>query len=144
VNLNKLFIAGNLTRDCELRYTPSGTAVGEFGLAINRQWKGKDGQERKEVTFVDVTAWGRVAEVVAEYCKKGSPLFVEGRLQLDTWEKDGQKRSKLKVVAENVQFIGGKAGGDQGRPGSSTPEASAPGATPPADGAKPVDDSIPF
>jgi single-strand DNA-binding protein len=110
-NLNKVFLIGNLTRDPELRYTPQGTAVAEFGLAINRQWKGPNGEKKEEVCFVDCQAWARPAEVISEYCKKGSSLFVEGRLKLDSWEsKDGQKRSRMRVVVENFQFLGAPAG----------------------------------
>ena len=110
-NLNKVFLIGNLTRDPELRYTPQGTAVGEFGMAINRQWKGPNGEKKEEVCFVDCQAWARGAEIISEYCKKGSSLFVEGRLKLDSWEgKDGQKRSRMRVVVENFQFLGAPTG----------------------------------
>lgn len=112
-NFNKVFLMGNLTRDPELRYTPGGTAVAEFGLAVNRQWRGQDGEKRDETCFVDITAWGRQAEVINQYMKKGRSLFVEGRLQYDQWEgQDGQKRSKLRVVLENFQFVGGRGGDD--------------------------------
>ena len=110
-NVNKVFLIGNLTRDPELRYTPQGTAVGEFGIAINRQWKGPNGEKKEEVCFVDCQAWARGAEIISEYCKKGSSLFVEGRLKLDSWEgKDGQKRSRMRVVVENFQFLGAPTG----------------------------------
>ena len=116
-SLNKVFLMGNLTRDPELRYTPSGTAIANFGLAINRRFKGKDGDTREDTCFVDVDAWARQAEVISEYCRKGRPLFIEGRLQLDSWQtKDGQKRSKLKVVLENFQFIGGRGEGQGSGP----------------------------
>ncbi len=106
-NLNKVFLMGNLTRNPELRYTPSGTAVASFGLAVNRNWTGQDGEKKTEVCFVDISAFGRTAEVINEYLSKGNPIFVEGRLQFNQWEtKDGQKRSTLRVVAENFQFIG--------------------------------------
>jgi len=105
-NLNKVMLIGNLTRDVELRYTPGGTAVCSFGLATNRKWKNKQGEQQEEVTFVDVEAWARTAELCQQYLSKGSPLFVEGRLKLDQWQsKDGQRRSKLKVVIENMQFL---------------------------------------
>ena len=109
-SLNKIMLIGNLTRDPEIKRTPKGTAVAEIGLAVNRNYLTEGGEKREEVTFVDVTLWGRVAEIVGEYCKKGRPLIVEGRLQLDTWDdKDsGQKRSKLKVVGENIQLLGGR------------------------------------
>ena len=110
-NLNKVFLIGNLTRDPELRYTPSGTAVADFGLAVNRQWKAQNGEKKEEVCFVDCQAWARGAELISEYCKKGAPLFVEGRLKLDSWEgKDGQKRSKMVIVVENSQFLGAPTG----------------------------------
>lgn len=116
---NKVVLIGNLTRDPELKYTPSGKAIADIGLAINHNWKNDAGEKMESVTFVDVTLWGRVAEIVAEYCKKGRPLFVEGRLELDQWDDKttGQKRSKLKVVGENIQLLG--SGGDvkgQGAP----------------------------
>ena len=106
-SLNKVLLMGNLTRDPELRYTPSGTAVADFAIAINRKYTTASGDKKEDTCFVDVTLWGRRAEVVNQYLKKGSPLFVEGRLHLDRWESpEGQKRSKLKVVGQNFQFIG--------------------------------------
>ena len=118
---NKVMLIGNLTRDPEMKYTPKGTAVAEIGLAVNRSYTADNGERREETTFVDVTLWGRVAEIVGEYCKKGRPLFVEGRLQLDSWDDKatGQKRSKLKVVGENIQLLGGREGGPGGGGGSS-------------------------
>jgi len=100
---------GNLTRDPELRATPKGTAICQFGLAVNRQFKDESGATKDEVTFIDIEAWGRQAETIAKYCTKGKPLFIEGRLKLDSWEDKttGQKRSKLKVVLESFQFVGG-------------------------------------
>ena len=101
---------GNLTRDPELRYTPSGTAIASFGIAINRTWTGQSGEKKEEVCFVDINMFGRRAEVINEYFSKGNPIFVEGRLQFNQWEtKDGQKRDTLRVVAENFQFMGGPA-----------------------------------
>src|SRR6476469_3417380 len=99
-SFNKVILMGNLTRDPELRYTPKGTAVAQIGLAVNRQWKSESGEQKEEVTFINVDAWGRQAEVIAQYLKKGAPLFMEGRLKLDTWEDKNtkQKVSKLKVV----------------------------------------------
>ena len=113
---NKVTLIGNLTRDPELKYTPKGTAIADIGLAVNRTYTTEGGEKREEVTFIDVTLWGRVAEIVGEYCKKGRPLFVEGRLQLDTWDDKatGQKRSKLKVVGENIQLLGSKPEGSGG------------------------------
>ena len=114
-NYNRVLLIGNLTRDPELRYTPSGTAVAEFGLAVNRTWSGRDGQKQEDTCFVDITAWAKQAELINEYCRKGRPLFIEGRLQYDTWEgKDGQRRSKLRVVVENFQFLGSRSGGAPG------------------------------
>ena len=116
-NLNKTMLIGNLTRDVELKYIPSGAAVANFGLAINRQYKNSDGEKVEEVCFIDIVAWNRLAEVAGEYLLKGSPVFIEGRLQMDSWEQgDGQKRSKLKVVAQNIQFLsGGKADNSEGK-----------------------------
>ena len=152
-NLNKVFLIGNLTRDPELRYTPSGTAVAEFGLAINRRFSSQGGEKKEETCFVDCQAWARSAEVVSEYCKKGSPLFIEGRLKLDSWEgRDGQKRSKLRVVVENFQFLGSPQGGRGGKSGE-TPQRDRPAASEavepdapdaPADEPFKVDDDIPF
>jgi single-strand DNA-binding protein len=115
-SFNKVMLMGNLTRDPEIKYTPKGTAIADIGLAVNRNYSTESGERREEVTFIDVTLWGRVAEIVGEYCKKGRPLFVEGRLQLDTWDdkQTGQKRSKLKVVGENIQLLGGREGGGGG------------------------------
>jgi len=113
-NLNKVMLIGNLTRDPEVRYTPKGTAVTDIGMAINRSYGTDDGDRKEETTFVDITFWGRQAEVLGQYMKKGRPLYVEGRLQLDTWDdkNSGQKRSKLKVVGENFQFLGSRGDGD--------------------------------
>jgi len=115
-NLNKVMLIGNLTRDPEIKYTPKGTAIADIGLAVNRNYTTESGEKREEVTFIDVTLWGRVAEIVGEYCKKGRPLFVEGRLQLDSWDdkQTGQKRSKLKVVGDNIQLLGSREGGSAG------------------------------
>lgn len=110
---NRVVLMGNLTRDPELRYIPSGTAVSEIGLAVNDRIK-KNDQWVDEATFVDVTLWGRTAEVANEYLSKGSSILIEGRLKLDTWEKDGQKRSKLRVVADKMQMVGGRGGGGGG------------------------------
>lgn len=116
-NLNKVQLMGNLTRDPEVRYTPKGTAVTDIGLAINRTYSGDDGERREETTFVDITFWGRQAEVIGEYMKKGRPLYVEGRLNLDSWEDKttGQQRTRLKVVGENFQFLGGREDGGGGQ-----------------------------
>ncbi len=159
-NLNKVMLIGNLTRDPELRHTPKGTAVAELGLAINRVWNNEQGQRQEETTFVDVTLWGRQAEVAQQYLTKGSPAYIEGRLQLDTWDDKatGQKRSKLKIVGEALQLLGAKGGGGNGGGGgggySERPQQSRPpqqqrsgppqGASPaPADDYQ-EDDDIPF
>lgn len=115
-SLNKVMLIGNLTRDPELRVTPKGTAICQFGLAVNRQFKDESGATRDETTFVDIEAWGKQGETVAKYLSKGRPLFVEGRLKLDTWDDKttGQKRSKMKIVLENFQFLGGREGGEGG------------------------------
>jgi len=105
-NYNRVILMGNMTRDPQLRYTPSGQAVADFGLAVNRRRRSNDGERRDEAVFVDVTAWGRQAEVINEHFSKGRPIFLEGRLQLDEWtSQDGTRRSKLKVVLEQFQFI---------------------------------------
>lgn len=105
---------GNITRDIELKYTPKGTAICDIGLAINRYWSTDGGEKKEEVTFVDVTLWGRQAEIVAEFCKKGQPIYISGRLQLDQWDdkETGKKRSRLKVIGENIQLLGSKPGGN--------------------------------
>lgn len=152
-NLNKVLLMGNLTRDPEVRYTPKGTAVAELGIAVNRIYSGENGEKREEVTFVDVTVWGRTAENVGEYLKKGRPVFIEGRLQLDSWEDktSGQKRNKLKVVADNVQFLGSRGGAGGGGPdeGEEAPRSrpsSGERSSPPPKSApsQPDDDDIPF
>jgi single-strand DNA-binding protein len=124
-DFNKVMIMGNVTRDIELRYTPKGTAVADIGLATNRYRTGDDGQKTEEVTFVDVTLWGRQAELANQYLSKGRPVFIEGRLQTDSWtDKDtGKQRSKMKVVGENMQFIGAPSGGG-GNSNNSSPQQS--------------------
>ena len=123
-NLNRVLLIGNLTRDPELRYTPKGTAVTEIGLAVNRIYSGEDGEKKEETTFVDVTLWARQAEIAGQYLRKGRPVFIEGRLQLDTWDdkQTGQKRSRLRVVAENLQLLGSR----QESEGSSSFSSSSP------------------
>jgi single-strand DNA-binding protein len=115
-NFNKVLLMGNLTRDPDLRYTPSGTPVASFGLAVNRTWKDANGQQANDTLFVDISAFAGQADTISRYCRKGSPLFVEGRLKLDTWEdkQTGQRRSRLHVVVENFQFLGGPRQDDQG------------------------------
>jgi len=114
-NYNKVILVGNLTRDPQLRYLPSQTPVVEFGLAVNRRWRGADGQQKEEVCFVDVSAFGKPAETINHYMKKGQQILVEGRLHFQQWKaQDGSNRSKLSVVVENFQFMGGPAGGREG------------------------------
>jgi single-strand DNA-binding protein len=113
-NLNRVFLMGNLTRDVELRHTSGNQAVANIGLAVNRRWRSPEGEQREETTFVDCEAWGKTAETMSKYLAKGRPVFIEGRLKLDQWEKEGQKHSKLKVVVENFQFIDSKGGGGGG------------------------------
>lgn len=153
-NFNKVILAGNLTRDPEMRYTPKGTAVTKIGMAINRTWKSETGETKEEVTFVDVEAWGRQGEVIAQYMKKGRPFLVEGRLKLDQWEDKNtkQKQSKLKVVLESFSFIDSNRGDGGGAP-SEAPRARAAAApaaaagapeAPEAEAAPPEEDDVPF
>jgi single-strand DNA-binding protein len=152
---NKVILMGNLTRDPQLRYLPSNTAVCDFGLAVNRTWRDRDGNQREEVCFVDLSAFARQAEVINQYLSKGRPMLVEGRLKFDSWTaQDGQKRSKLSVVVENFQFVGPREGGaqggggydrvagghDQAGPAGSSPDAEAPE----PEGAPPTGSDIPF
>jgi len=148
-SFNRVILVGNLTRDVELKYTQGGTAVTEVGLAVNDRVK-KNGEWVEETTFVDVTLWARTAEVASEYLSKGSPILIEGRLRLDSWETDGQKRSKLRVTGERMQMLGGRGGGggggsSRGNSGGNQDQYSqpAPAAGPPAQSAPP-DDEIPF
>jgi single-strand DNA-binding protein len=147
-SFNKVILLGNLTRDPEVRYTPKGTAVTELGMAVNRVYTAENGEKREDTTFVDVTLWGRTAEIAGEYLKKGRPVFIEGRLQLDTWDdkQSGQKRSKLKVVGEGLQLIGSRPGGGGGgdEEGSGAPRSSKSTPPPKASPSEPDDDEIPF
>jgi single-strand DNA-binding protein len=132
-NLNRVLLIGNLTRDPEIRYTPKGTAVAEIGIAVNRVFSGEDGEKREEVTFVDVTLWSRLAELAEQYLKKGRSVFIEGRLQLDSWDdkQTGQKRSRLRVIAENLQFLGARSEGELGGAGGApAPRRSGPAPAP--------------
>ena len=158
-NLNEVFLMGNLTTDPEVKYTPKGTAVGDLRMAINDTYKAQDGTVKETVTYVDVEVWGRTAENCKQYLSKGRPVFIEGQLRLDQWEQEGQKRSKMKVRALTVQFLGGGQGGGERRPsggemdqrpaasGSSAPR---PASRPPASSVSedrpplPEDDDIPF
>jgi single-strand DNA-binding protein len=152
-SFNKVVLVGNLTRDPELRYTPKGTAIAKIGLAVNRVWTNEAGEKKEEVTFVDVDVFGRTAENVGQYMRKGRPILIEGRLKLDQWDdkQTGQKKSKLGVVAETVQFLGSPAGAEGG--GGSAPAAprTARPAAPAAPPAEPVEgdgppesDDVPF
>ena len=124
--VNKVMLIGNLTRDPELRYTPAGSAVCEFAVALNRNWTSKAGEKKEEVAFIDVVVWARQAETCKEFLHKGRPVFIEGRLTQDRWEdkNSGQKRSKVFVTAERVQFLGSRSGGGGGAPPAE--EASPP------------------
>jgi len=150
-SFNKVLLLGNLTRDPEVRYTPKGSAVCDLGVAVNRVYTTDSGEKREEATFVEVTLWGRTAEVAGEYLKKGRPIFIEGRLQLDSWDdkQTGQKRSKLKVIGESMQLLGGRPGGavapgesaEEDRQSGGKTSAPPPKSTAPA---APDEDEIPF
>ena len=148
--VNKVFLMGNLTRDPELRYLQAGTAVVRIGMAVNRKYRNKNQEMVEETTFVDIEGWGVQAETVNRYVRKGSPLFIEGRLRLDSWEtKDGQKRNKLMVVMDNFQFIGAPgAGRDAPRAGRSAPPPAEAGQVAERGGQKQAEeydfDYIPF
>jgi single-strand DNA-binding protein len=150
-SFNKVIIAGNLTRDPELRYLPKGTAVAQFALAVNRTWKSESGESKEEVNFIEIEAFGRQAEVIAQYMRKGRPLLVEGRLKQDTWEDKTthQKKSKLKVVLESFSFIDSKGPAEGG--GSEAPRRAAapagrpaPVESPDSEGPPPEEDDVPF
>ncbi len=132
-NVNKVMLLGNLTRDPEVRYTPKGTAVCDMGMAINRVRTGDTGERIEETTYVDVTLWGRQAELAQQYLAKGRQVFIEGRLQFEQWEdkQSGQKRSRLRVVSENMQFVGGNGGGGAKGPVSARPESDPQKSPPP-------------
>lgn len=161
-SFNRVILMGNITRDIEVKYLQSGMAVTDLGLAVNDRRKNQQGEWVEETTFVDITLWGRTAEIAGEYLTKGSPVLIEGRLKLDQWEKDGQKRSKLHVIGERMQMLGGKGGGGGGRGGgggssnqsyddggdfgepSGPPARSAPRNAPPSAPPAPTPDDIPF
>jgi single-strand DNA-binding protein len=150
-SFNKVILVGNLTRDPEVRFTPKGTAIAKIGLAVNRVWRTETGEQKEEVTFVDVDVFGRTAENVGQYMRKGSPILIEGRLRLDQWDdkQTGQKRSKLGVVAETVQFLssGGSRGGDSGgepRPARAAAAPVAPPASSGGDEPQMPEDDVPF
>lgn len=145
---NRVILMGNLTRDPELRYIPSGAAVTEIGLAVNDRRKSASGEWIEETTFVDVTLWSRTAEIASEYLSKGSSVLIEGRLKLESWEKDGQKRSKLKVVGEKMQMLGarGEKSGGGGRPAGNAGRPRMDDDGPPVSSSysEPTEDDIPF
>ena len=145
-SFNKVILLGNLTRDPEVRYTPKGSAVCDLGIAVNRNYTTDSGERREEVTFVDVVLWARLAEIAGEYLKKGRPVFIEGRLQMDTWDdkQTGQKRTRLRVVGETMQLLGGRPGGTAaaGETAGENRQASAP--PKPSARAEPDEDEIPF
>ena len=144
-SFNKVILMGNLTRDPELRYTPSGTAIAAFGIATNRLWKDQDGNQKEEVTYIDISAFGKQAEVIGQYFQKGKGIHIEGRLKFDQWDdkNTGQKRSKLSVVLDRFEFIGGGQGDGGALPTQqSSPPPSGLGAGPPMDA--PRDDDVPF
>ena len=147
-SFNKVILLGNLTRDPEVRYTPKGSAVADLGIAVNRQYTLENGEKREEVTFVDVTFWGRTAEVAGEYLKKGRPVFIEGRLQLDTWDdkQSGQKRSKLKVIGETMQMLGSPRGTGAANGGDESGGRAGKPSAPPKTAAatEPDEDEVPF
>lgn len=150
-SFNKVILLGNLTRDPEVRYTPKGSAVCDLGIAVNRSYTLDNGEKREEVTYVDVTLWARLAEIAGEYLKKGRPVFIEGRLQLDTWDdkQSGQKRSKLRVIGETMQLLGSRpsgSGGGSSDAGDEDRQSRGKPAAPPkaAAAAAPDDDEIPF
>lgn len=139
-NLNRVTLIGNLTRDVELKYTGKGTAIADLSIAINRKWKDDSGQQKEETTFVDLTAFGKTAELAGQYLAKGSSCYFEGRLNLETWEDKTtqQKRTKMKVIIENMQFLGGK------KESGNTPQSAAKSGKAPQSAADDDDDSIPF
>ncbi|WP_018291926.1 single-stranded DNA-binding protein [Verrucomicrobium sp. 3C] len=145
-DLNRVFLIGNLTRDPEVRYTPKGTAVGDLALAVNTSIRGQDGQVKEETCFVDIVAWGRQAETVKEFLHRGSPILVEGRLQFEQWEtREGEKRNRLRVRAERIQFLG------RGKPAGGPPTGEETGRpreggepTGPTEGNVSEPDEVPF
>lgn len=151
-SFNKVILVGNLTRDPELRYTPKGTAIAKIGVAVNRVWTNEAGEKKEEVTFVDVDVFGRTAENVGQYMRKGRPILIEGRLRLDQWDdkQTGQKKSKLGVVAEIVQFLGSAQGGGEGGASApaparrAAPAAAAPASEPLEGDGPPESDDVPF
>ncbi len=145
--LNKVMLIGNLTRDPEVRYTPKGSAVADIGLATNRTWRTETGEEKEEVCYVNVVVWGKQAEAAGKYLKKGRPVFVEGRLQFESWEKNGEKRTTLKVHCERLQFLGSPGGRPSESSGPAEKETAAVTAPAVSKGSSEPDlenDDIPF
>ena len=151
-NVNKVILIGNVTRDPEVKFTSKGSAVTDIALAINRNYTLDNGEKREETTYVDVELWGRLAEIAGEYAKKGRPVYVEGRLRMDSWDDKatGQKRSRMKVVGENLQLLGARTGGAPqgsheheggGEPATRRSAAPTRPVTPPS---SEPDDDIPF
>lgn len=149
-SFNKVILMGNLTRDPEMRVTPNGHTICKLGLAVSRTYSTREGERREETTFVDIDAFGKQAEVIAKYMRKGRPIMLEGRLKFDQWESDGQKRSKLGVILENFQFVGGpREEGEGGGYEQSSPPARNPGSAPGstaenAGDAGALDEDVPF
>ncbi len=152
-SFNKVILMGNLTRDPDLRFTGKGIAIAKIGLAMNRVWRTETGETKEEVTFVDIDAFGKQAETLGKYCKKGSPLLVEGRLRLDSWDdkQTGQKRSRLGVVLESFRFVGPASGARPEAAPDTTQRAAAPApaqepppSVPPDMEAPPPEDDVPF
>lgn len=127
MNYNRVILGGHITRDVEVKAIQGGTSVAQFGIAMNRRWKDASGSDKEEVTFVDCTAWGKTGETIAKFFAKGKPILIEGRLKLEQWEKDGERRSKLTVVVESFSFVGGKddASRPTAEPVKATPRATA-------------------
>lgn len=149
-SFNKVILMGNLTRDPELRVTPNGNSICKLGLATSRVYSTRDGERREETTFVDIDAFGKQAEVISKYMRKGRPIMIEGRLKLDQWESDGQKRSKLSVVLENFQFLGSRDDNDSSSGGDSYEDSSPPrrenssGSKNFSDDSDTLDEDVPF
>lgn len=149
-HINIVILAGHLTRDCELRYTPKGTPVGEFGLAINRTWKNEAGEKQEEVSFFNCVCFGRTAENISQYFHKGSAIMVEGRLKQETWEDKhdgGKKRSTVKVIIEKFHFVSAKSserGDDESTPARAPAKPSTAAAPPADDSGRVADDDVPF
>lgn len=127
---NKVILMGNLTRDPETRNTPSGQSVTNFGLAVNRTWRDQSGNTQENVSFIDCVAWGKTGEIIAQYVQKGRPILVSGRLDQRSWDQDGQKRSKVEVVVEDFNFVGGAGGDGGGQSGGYSPSQSSQGSSP--------------